>query len=415
MKTSKISGFYNLSIEERLKIVRDFANLTDKELKIFSSSMDLQVANRMIENVVGLVEIPVGIATNFLINEKEYLIPMAIEEPSVVAAASNAAKLARVKGGFKATATEPLMIGQIQLVKLKDPYSAKFEIIKHKEEIIKIANEQDPMLLSLGGGAKNIEVRILDSAVGTMVIVHLIVDVKDAMGANAVNTMAEAVAPYLESITGGKVYLRILSNLAVYRLASAKALFARQELGNDAIDGIISAYHFAEIDPFRAATHNKGIMNGIDAVIVATSNDWRAVEAGAHAYAALKGYNSLTKWEISDEGDLIGTIELPIAIGVIGGATSSNPKAKIARKILNVNTAQEFSEVLASVGLAQNFAAIRALATEGIQRGHMGLHARNIAIMAGAKGEEIEKVTQAMIQKNKIRVDIAKEILEQIR
>ncbi len=415
MKTSKISGFYNLSIEERLKIVRDFANLTDEELKIFSSSMDLQVANRMIENVVGLVEIPVGIATNFLINEKEYLIPMAIEEPSVVAAASNAAKLARVKGGFKATATEPLMIGQIQLVKLKDPYSAKFEIIKHKEEIIKIANEQDPMLLSLGGGAKNIEVRILDSAVGTMVIVHLIVDVKDAMGANAVNTMAEAVAPYLESITGGKVYLRILSNLAVYRLARAKALFARQELGNDAIDGIISAYHFAEIDPFRAATHNKGIMNGIDAVIVATSNDWRAVEAGAHAYAALKGYNSLTKWEISDEGDLIGTIELPIAIGVIGGATSSNPKAKIARKILNVNTAQEFSEVLASVGLAQNFAAIRALATEGIQRGHMGLHARNIAIMAGAKGEEIEKVTQAMIQKNKIRVDIAKEILEQIR
>ncbi|MEM4070963.1 MAG: hydroxymethylglutaryl-CoA reductase, degradative, partial [Thermoplasmata archaeon] len=377
--------------------------------------MDLEVANRMIENVVGLTEIPVGIATNFLINEKEYLIPMAIEEPSVVAAASNAAKLARVKGGFKATATEPLMIGQIQLVKLKDPYSAKFEVIRHKEEIIKIANEQDPMLLSLGGGAKNIEVRILDSAVGTMVIVHLIVDVRDAMGANAVNTMAEAVAPYLESITGGKVYLRILSNLAVYRLARAKALFARQELGDNAIEGIISAYHFAEIDPFRAATHNKGIMNGIDAVIVATSNDWRAVEAGAHAYAALKGYDSLTKWETSEDGDLIGTIELPIAIGVIGGATSSNPKAKIARKILNVNTAQEFSEVLASVGLAQNFAAIRALATEGIQRGHMGLHARNIAIMAGAKGEEIEKVTQAMIQRKKIRVDIAKEILAQIR
>ncbi|MEM0160540.1 MAG: hydroxymethylglutaryl-CoA reductase, degradative [Thermoplasmata archaeon] len=415
MKTSKISGFYNLSITDRLKILRDFANLTDEDLKIFSSTMDLEVANRMIENVVGLTEIPVGIATNFLINEKEYLIPMAIEEPSVVAAASNAAKLARVKGGFKATATEPLMIGQIQLVKLKDPYSAKFEVIRHKEEIIKIANEQDPMLLSLGGGAKNIEVRILDSAVGTMVIVHLIVDVRDAMGANAVNTMAEAVAPYLESITGGKVYLRILSNLAVYRLARAKALFARQELGDNAIEGIISAYHFAEIDPFRAATHNKGIMNGIDAVIVATSNDWRAVEAGAHAYAALKGYDSLTKWETSEDGDLIGTIELPIAIGVIGGATSSNPKAKIARKILNVNTAQEFSEVLASVGLAQNFAAIRALATEGIQRGHMGLHARNIAIMAGAKGEEIEKVTQAMIQRKKIRVDIAKEILAQIR
>ncbi|MEM3237794.1 MAG: hydroxymethylglutaryl-CoA reductase, degradative [Thermoplasmata archaeon] len=415
MKTSKISGFYNLSITDRLKILRDFASLTDEDLKIFSSTMDLEVANRMIENVVGLTEIPVGIATNFLINEKEYLIPMAIEEPSVVAAASNAAKLARVKGGFKATATEPLMIGQIQLVKLKDPYSAKFEVIRHKEEIIKIANEQDPMLLSLGGGAKNIEVRILDSAVGTMVIVHLIVDVRDAMGANAVNTMAEAVAPYLESITGGKVYLRILSNLAVYRLARAKALFARQELGDNAIEGIISAYHFAEIDPFRAATHNKGIMNGIDAVIVATSNDWRAVEAGAHAYAALKGYDSLTKWETSEDGDLIGTIELPIAIGVIGGATSSNPKAKIARKILNVNTAQEFSEVLASVGLAQNFAAIRALATEGIQRGHMGLHARNIAIMAGAKGEEIEKVTQAMIQRKKIRVDIAKEILAQIR
>ncbi|MGC8497697.1 MAG: hydroxymethylglutaryl-CoA reductase, degradative [Thermoplasmata archaeon] len=415
MKISKIPGFYNLSIDDRLKILKDFASLTDEELKILSSTMDLQLANRMIENVVGLVEIPIGIATNFLINEKEYLIPMAIEEPSVVAAASNAAKFARIKGGFKATATEPLMIGQIQLVKLKDPYSAKFEIISHKEEIIKIANEQDPVLLSLGGGAKNIEVRILDSGIGTMVIVHLIVDVRDAMGANAVNTMAEAVAPYLESITGGKVYLRILSNLAVYRLARAKAVFARKELGDDAIEGIISAYQFAEIDPFRAATHNKGIMNGIDAVIVATSNDWRAIEAGAHAYAALKGYDSLTKWEISEEGDLIGTIELPVAIGIIGGATSSNPKAKIARKILNVNTAQEFSEVLASVGLAQNFAAIRALATEGIQRGHMSLHARNIAIMAGAKEEEIEKVTQAMIQKNKIRVDIAKEILDQIR
>jgi hydroxymethylglutaryl-CoA reductase len=415
MKTSKISGFYNLSVEERLKIVRDFASLTDEELKIFSAPMDLQVANRMIENVVGLIEIPVGIATNFLINDKDYLIPMAIEEPSVVAAASNAAKLARTKGGFKAVTTEPLMIGQIQLVNLKDPYSAKFEILRHKQEIIRIANEQDPTLLSFGGGAKDIEIRILDSPIGAMVIVHLIVDVRDAMGANAVNTMAEAVAPYLESITGGKVYLRILSNLAVYRLARAKAMFTKQDLGENAIEGIINAYQFAEIDPFRATTHNKGIMNGIDAVILATSNDWRAVEAGAHAYAALKGYGSLTKWEVSEEGDLIGTIELPIAIGVIGGATSTNPKAKIARKILNVNTAREFSEVLASVGLAQNFAAIRALATEGIQRGHMGLHARNIAIMAGAAGEEIDKVTQIMIQNKKIRVDAAKEILERIR
>jgi hydroxymethylglutaryl-CoA reductase len=396
-------------------MVSDFANLTDEEIKIFRSVLDIQIANRMIENVIGLIDVPLGIAVNFLVNEKDYLIPMAIEEPSVIAAISNSAKLARIRGGFKAFATEPLMIAQVQLINLKDPYSAKFEILMHKQEIINIANEQDPTLLSFGGGCKDIEIRILEGPKDTMVIVHLIVDVRDAMGANVVNTMAEAVAPYLEAVTGGKINLRILSNLAVYRLASAKAAFAREELGKDTIEKLINAYEFAEIDPFRAATHNKGIMNGIDAVILATSNDWRAVEAGAHAYAALKGYKSLTKWEVSQNGDFIGTIELPLAVGIIGGATSTNPKAKIVRKILNVSSAKEFSELLASVGLAQNFAAIKALATEGIQRGHMSLHARNIAIMAGAIGDEVEKVVNIMVKEKKVRVDVAKDILNNIR
>jgi len=417
MKTSRISGFYNLSIEERLKIVKKFAELSEEETVFLKEGhLPLELANRMIENVVGEMELPIGIATNFKINGKDYLIPMAIEEPSVVAAASHAAKLARAGGGFFTNSTEPIMIAQIQLTGVKNPHFAKMQILEQKEELIRIANEQDPVLVKVGGGCRDIKVRVLDSNMGPMVIVHLHVDVRDAMGANAVNTMAEALAPYIEELTGGKVYLRILSNLAIYRLARARAIWKKDVIGQDTVKGILWAYEFARVDPFRAATHNKGIMNGIDAVLIATANDWRAVEAGAHAFASMDGwYTSLTHYEEDSEGNLVGTIELPLAVGVIGGATSTHPKAKIARKILGVKTAREFAELLAAVGLAQNFAALRALATEGIQKGHMSLHARNIAVMAGAKGEEIDKVADLMVKEGKVRLDRAKEILEEIR
>lgn len=412
---SRIPGFYKLAMEERRKKVAEFSSLTDDDIKTIVAQMPVDIADRMIENVIYLMDVPVGIATNFLINGKDYLIPMAIEEPSVVAAASNAARIARAGGGFRAMASEPLMIGQIQLVKVKDAYAAKFKILEHKNELIRIANEQDPVLVKLGGGCRDIEVRVLDSSMGPMVITHLIVDVRDAMGANAVNTMAEAVAPFIESITGGKVYLRILSNLATLRLAYAWGKFPKSEIGEDTVDGIIYAYEFARMDPYRATTHNKGIMNGIDAVVLATANDWRAIEAGAHAYASMRGYQSLTKWEKDENGDLIGTIEIPIAVGTVGGASSSHPKAKVARKILGINDAKEFASVLAAVGLAQNFAAIRALATEGIQKGHMSLHARNIAIMAGATGNLIDIVAEEMVKQGKVRLDLAKDILEKLK
>ncbi len=417
MKTSRIPGFYNMSMKERLKIVSEFAELTDEETKKISEEhLDMNLANVMIENVIGEMDLPFGIATNFLINGKDYLIPMAIEEPSVIAAASHAAKLAREGGGFFTSSTEPIMISQIQVVNLKDPHFAKLQVLEKKEELLKIANEVDPILIKVGGGCRDIDARVIDSHLGKMLVVHLLVDVRDAMGANAVNSMAETLAPYIEELTGGKVYLRILSNLAVYRLARARAIWKKDVIGEETVRGILYAYEFAHIDPFRAATHNKGIMNGIDAVLIATANDWRAVEAGAHAYAAISGkYTSLSHYEMNDNGDLVGTIELPLAVGIIGGATSSHPKAKIARKILGIKTAREFSEVLAAVGLAQNFAALRALATEGIQKGHMSLHARNIAIMAGAKGDEIEKVAEILAKEGKVRVDRAKEILEKIR
>ena len=417
MKTSKISGFYKKSVEERLNIVKEFAELSDEEADfLLNGHLGIDLADRMIENVVGMTEVPMGIATNFLINGKDYLIPMAIEEPSVVAAASHAAKLAREGGGFFTSSTEPIMISQIQVVGLKNPHFAKMQVLEHKEDLIKIANEQDPVLVKVGGGCHDITARVLDSKMGPMLVVHLHVDVRDAMGANAVNTMAEALAPYVEDITGGKVYLRILSNLAIYRLARARAIWKKEVIGEETVEGILYAYEFARVDPFRAATHNKGIMNGIDAVLIATSNDWRAVEAGAHAYAAINGqYTSMSHYEKDSEGNLVGSIEIPIAVGIIGGATSTHPKAKIARKILGVQNAREFSEILAAVGLAQNFAALRALATEGIQRGHMSLHARNIAVMAGAKGEEIDAVAEKLVEERKVRVDRAREILEEIR
>jgi hydroxymethylglutaryl-CoA reductase len=414
----RLPGFYNLSVEERLIKVAEIAKLSEEEVKLIKSSskLPLEIANRMIENVIGTFELPLAIATNFLIDGKDYLIPMVIEEPSVVAAASNAAKMAREAGGFFTDFTAPLMIGQIQLVDVKNPYLAKFEILKNKEEIISKANECDPILLKLGGGCKDLEVRIIDTIFGKMVVVHLLVDVRDAMGANAVNTMCEKVAPIIARIAEGRALLRIISNLAVYRLARAKAVFRKEVIGGEeVVDGIMKAYAFAEADPFRCATHNKGIMNGISALMIATGNDFRAVEAGAHGYSAINGYKPLTKYEVDKKGDLVGFIELPIQAGVIGGATQTNPIARICLKILGVKSSEELARVAAALGLAQNFAALRALATEGIQRGHMELHARNIAIMAGAKGKEIDIVAEKMVRDGKVRLDYAKEILEKIK
>ncbi|RLF31244.1 MAG: hydroxymethylglutaryl-CoA reductase, degradative [Thermoplasmata archaeon] len=426
VRTSRVSGFYKLSVKKRLEFVADFANLTEEEKKLLlidskpGTGLDLKTADMMIENVIGTFDLPLGVAVNFLINERDYLIPMVIEESSVVAAASNAAKVARVNGGFKARASESIMIGQIQVVgiqgesKLAD---AMLAVRKQKDEILNMANEQDKVLVGLGGGAKDLETRIIKTSSGEMLIVHLLVDVKDAMGANAVNTMCEAVAPLVEEITGGKVRLRIISNLADKRLAYATAVFDKNALGgSEVVDGILEAYAFADADPYRAATHNKGIMNGVDAVVIAVGNDWRAVEAGAHAYAARYGrYKPLTRYWKNRRGDLVGEIEIPLAIGTVGGAASVNPLTKLCRKILGVKNANELACVIASVGLAQNLAALRALAVEGIQRGHMSLHAKNIAVMAGAKGDEIDIIARKMVEEKKVRLDRAKEILEEIR
>jgi hydroxymethylglutaryl-CoA reductase len=414
----RLPGFYKLSVQDRLKKVAEFANLSEEEVKalISSAGLPIEVADRMIENVIGTFELPLGIATNFLIDGKEYLIPMVIEEPSVVAAASNAARMAREGGGFTTDFTAPVMIGQIQVVDVRNPESARFEILRNKSEIIEKANECDPMLLKLGGGCRDLEVRIIDSIFGKMLVVHLLVDVRDAMGANAVNTMCEKVAPIVGRISGGKPLLRIVSNLSVYRIARAKALFKKEAIGGEeVVDGVMKAYAFAEADPFRCATHNKGIMNGISALMIATGNDFRAVEAGAHGYAAIRGYKPLTKYEINENGDLVGTIEVPISAGIIGGATQVNPLAKICLKILGVKSSGELARVAAALGLAQNFAALRALATEGIQRGHMELHARNVAIMAGARGSEIDRIAELMVKDGKIRIDYAKELLSKLR
>ncbi len=418
MKTSSFSGFYKLKVEERLKEVAEFANLTEKEQKLMLDTGGLEVsqADHMIENVVGAFQLPVGVALNFMINGKDYLIPMAIEEPSVVAAASNAAKMAREAGGFFASNTGSIMMAQVQVVNVKDPFNAKLKILEHKEEIIKIANDKDPMLISLGGGMRDLEVRVLDSIVGPMVVLHLVVNTLDAMGANTVNTMAEAVAPYVERITGGRVYLRILSNLADKRLVRARVEITKNALGGEeVVEGVLAAYAFADADPYRAVTHNKGIMNGITPIVTATGNDTRAIESGAHCYAARTGvYRPLTTWEKNEEGNLVGSIEMPMAVGLVGGATKVHPIAKIAVKILGVKSAAELGEVIATVGLAQNLAAMRALATEGIQRGHMSLHARNVAIMAGATADILDKVVEIMVKEKKVRMDYAQELIEKL-
>jgi hydroxymethylglutaryl-CoA reductase len=409
MSNSRIPGFYRLSIEERLNIIAEERNLNEEEksLLLGETRFPINIADAMIENTIGLLPIPVGVATYFKINGKDILIPMATEEPSVVAAASNAAKAAYTKGGFFTSFSGSIMRGQIQVLDVSDPYSAKARIFENKSEILETCNLKDPTLVALGGGATDIEVNVIETKTQSMLIIHLIVDTRDAMGANAVNTMAEAVAPLIESLTNGRVLLRIISNLADLRMVRARANFSAEELGgSEVVSNIISAYEFAEYDPYRAATHNKGIMNGISAVVLATGNDTRAVEAGAHAYASVSGrYRSLTKWEVNKDGDLSGSLELPMAVGIVGGATKSHPIARLSLNIMNTHTAEELAGSIAAVGLAQNLAALRALATDGIQKGHMALHARNLAVMAGAKDEEIDIVIQQAIKEKDVRFD----------
>ncbi|MHA2183736.1 MAG: hydroxymethylglutaryl-CoA reductase, degradative [Promethearchaeota archaeon] len=416
---SDISGFYKLSMRERQELLAKIVDLNQEDLQILQELgyFSPTQIDTLIENVVGSYQLPFGLALNFKINDKDYIIPMVIEEPSVVAAASNAARMARKHGGFYSSEVNSIMISQVQITQLKDIETAKQKLIESKQDLLKIANEQDPLLNQLGGGALDLEIRELDTSKGKMLIIHLLVNVLDAMGANVVNTMAEAMSPYVEDITGGKVYLRILSNLATHRLARCRAIFDKEMLGGEEIvEGILNAYEFALADPYRATTHNKGIMNGIVALTMATGNDTRAIESGAHAYASLKGqYSPLTKYEKDSEGNLVGEIEVPLALGIIGGMTKIHPMARLALKILGVKSANELSQVGAALGLAQNVAALRALASEGIQKGHMALHSRNIAKVAGVPDELVEQVAKQMVKDKKIRVDYAKEILQQIK
>lgn len=416
-KTSEISGFYKLSVPERLDILKQFSGLTEEEVQTLSTtgSLTADLADRLIENVVSTLELPVGIAPNFKINGKDYLIPMAIEEASVVAACSNAARIARASGGFVSVSSDPVMIGQIQIIEYDDYKRISGLIKEHKEEILKLANTRSKTLSSLGAGAKDLEIRQLTNP-GKDVVIHLLVDVRDAMGANVVNSMCETVAPYLEELTGCRTNLRILSNLTPYRLSRSRAVFKKEMIGGeDVVDNTIRSYEMANVDPFRAATHNKGIMNGIDAVLMATLNDWRSAEANAHTFHTLTGNLSLTKYSKTEKGDLQVDIEIPIAVGTVGGSTNTVKKSAIFRKILNVSDSREFANVLAAVGLAQNFAAVRALSSEGIQKGHMSLHARSLAASVGAEGQEIDLVAESMVKSKSISMTNAKQILEELR
>lgn len=421
-KGSRIPGFYNMPLEERKARLAEAGGLTMEDVDALTGKAGLRLdqADHMIENVVGLHALPVGIALNFIVNGREVLVPMAIEEPSVVAGASFMAKLARSTGGFFAETTAPEMIGQMQVLDVPDLPAARSALLEEKENLLKEAGEIDPVLKRLGGGPRDLEVRIIEeSPVGPFLVVHLIYDVRDAMGANAVNTAVERLASRVEAISGGRVLLRILSNLADRRLARARCTILLKDLqfegflAEDVRDGIISAWAFAAADPYRAATHNKGIMNGVDPVVIITGNDWRAVEAGAHAYAARSGrYTSLTTWSKDEAGSLVGTLEMPMAVGIVGGATRVHPTAQAALKLMGVKTAADLAEIIVSVGLAQNLAALRALATEGIQRGHMSLHARQVAAAAGAEGEHITRLADQLVQEKTVRIDRAEEILK---
>ncbi|WP_202730027.1 hydroxymethylglutaryl-CoA reductase, degradative [Achromobacter xylosoxidans] len=422
---SRLPNFRALTPAQRLAAIADAAGLTPEERQQLAEpgALGLDRADGMIENVIGAFELPLGVASNFQVNGRDVLVPMAVEEPSVVAAASFMAKLARENGGFETSSTRPLMRAQVQVLGLSDPHGARVALLRERERIVKLANSRDQVLIGLGGGCQDIEAHVFaDTPRGPMLVLHLIVDVRDAMGANTVNTMAEAVAPLVEEITGGTVRLRILSNLADLRLSRARVRLTPQTLdtkdrsGAEIIEGVLDAYVFAATDPYRAATHNKGIMNGIDPVIVATGNDWRAVEAGAHAYACRDGrYTSLTHWEKDASGALVGTLEMPMPVGLVGGATKTHPLARLALKIMAVRSAQELGEIAVAVGLAQNLGALRALATEGIQRGHMALHARNIALTVGAVGAEVDQLAKRMAEEKDVRADRALALLEELR
>ncbi|GAB4500772.1 MAG: hydroxymethylglutaryl-CoA reductase, degradative [Anaerolineales bacterium] len=422
MTTSRIPGFYNLTQSERLAQAAAAADLSPLELGAWTSGgISAEAAEHMVENVIGLHSLPIGLGLNFIVNGREVLVPMAIEEPSVVAGASFMAKLARAGGGFFASSSAPEMIGQMQLLDLDDIYSARLKILEHKSELLAEADGLDPVLKKFGGGARDLEVRIIEnSPIGGFLVVHLIYDVRDAMGANAVNTACEKLAPRIAAISGGRVHLRILSNLADRRLTRARCLIPVSELafegfsGEAVRDGIIEAWAFAASDPYRAATHNKGIMNGVDAVVLASGNDWRAIEAGAHAYAARSGrYSSLSTWAKDRAGNLTGTLEMPMAVGIVGGATKVHPAAQAAVRLMGVQSASQLAEIIVSVGLAQNLAALRALATEGIQRGHMSLHARQVAIAAGASGALIEKIAAQLVAEKVVRSDRAEALVKE--
>ena len=407
IEDSRMPGFHRLTPKERREKLSEVAGLTQEHVKAWESgTLDMGIADRMIENVIGTYSLPIGVATNFIIDGKHYAIPFVVEEASVVAAASNMAKRCLKSGGFRSSNDDPIMIGQIQVVGLKDVGAAQSSVLSSKDKIIEMCNEVDPILVKFGGGCKDIEARSIDTDSGSMLIVHLLVDCRDAMGANAVNTMAETVAPKIEELTGGTVILRIISNLAVHRLARISATFTPEEMsdsgndhvqGSEVINGVIQAFHFAAADPFRATTHNKGIMNAVSSVAIACGQDWRAIEAGAHAYAAFgkknSTYGSMTEWSKDQNGNLVGSIEMPMAVGLVGGAIRIHPGAKANVALLGVETADELGKVMASAGLAQNLGALRALATVGIQAGHMKLHLQNMAATAGAVDDEIELVS----------------------
>jgi len=428
VENSRLQGFYKLSVEERRNLVAEIANLSEEHVSAWANTGELSenAADRVIENVIGTMAMPVGVATNFIIDGEHYLIPFALEEPSVVAAASNMAKRCHSMGGFHSSNDEPIMIGQIQIVGCENPISAKESILNSKSELISLCNEVDPILVKFGGGCRDINVRIIDTDSGTMVIAHLLVDCRDAMGANAVNTMAESIAPKIEHITGGTVILRIISNLAIHRLARVSATFTPEEMsgnteetarGQDVIEGILQAYHFAAADPFRATTHNKGIMNAISPIALACGQDWRAIESGAHSFASYgRTYGSLTHWEKDNDGNLVGTIEVPMAVGLVGGAVRVHPTAKANVALLGITSADDLAKVMAAAGLAQNLGALRALATVGIQAGHMKLHSRNMAVTAGANDDEVDKVVEiANKSGERITAKLIEDIIEQIR
>ncbi len=421
-RTSRLPGFYKKSLEERVRILAQWADLDEADLHALRESLSLAQADKMIENVVGRHALPLGLGLNFIINGREVIVPMSVEEPSVVAAVSNAARIARAGGGFLTGSTDPIMVGQIQVLDVPDPQEARDALLRARADLLRRVDEIHPSLVRRGGGARDLRVRYLpDTPAGPMLVVHLHLDVRDAMGANLVNTAVEGIAPEVERLTGGRVNLRILSNYTTERRAWAvvripvDAFSEKGARGEEVARGIVEANAFAWADPYRAATHNKGIMNGIDAVAIATGNDWRAIEAGAHAWAARDGqYRALTDWYLTGD-TLVGKLELPLAVGIVGGATRVHPTARVALKILGVHRAQELAEIMVAVGLAQNLAALRALASEGIQRGHMRMHARQVAIAAGARGEEIDIVAARLATEGNVRESRAREVLGEIR